>query len=215
MSEARTVLDLLERACAAHAGACALDIPGRAQLTYAELDDRARRVMARVAPFASRDAVIAIALPRDSPWLYASLLGIMRAGAAYVAIDPAFPPKQAAAIVADSGAVALIAEPARASEIADAGGRTEAVSTDSLASQAPSVAPSAAVADALAYVIYTSGTTGKPKGVEIEHASLLNLVAGDMAAFGLGPGDQFHGRRSPGGSLVGGPGGGGGLRRGR
>ncbi len=190
MNEPRTVLDLLERACSVHADACALDIPGRARLTYAELDARARRVAARVAPFASRDAVIAIALPRDSPWLYASIVGIMRAGAAYVAIDPAFPAKQAAAILADSGASALIAEPAREREIAAAGARVEVVSPESLASEPPCAAPSAAIADALAYVIYTSGTTGKPKGVEIEHASLLNLVVGDMTAFGLGPSDR-------------------------
>ncbi|MEY2714540.1 MAG: hypothetical protein RIT24_883, partial [Planctomycetota bacterium] len=121
MTEARTVLDLFDQACALHADACALDIPERSRLTYAELDRWTRQVAAAVAPFAARDAVIAIAVPRDSPWLYASLLGVMRAGAAYVAIDPSFPAKQAAAILADAGAVALIAEPARASEIAGAG----------------------------------------------------------------------------------------------
>ncbi|MEY4118294.1 MAG: hypothetical protein RLZZ116_1622 [Planctomycetota bacterium] len=189
MTEARTVLDLFDRACALHADRCALDVPGRSRLTYSELDRCARQVAAAVAPFAARDAVIAIAIPRDSPWLYASLLGVMRAGAAYVAIDPSFPPKQATAILADSGAVAVIAETSRAGEIAGAG--TRVLQPDAIAREQPSAAPSAAAPHALAYVIYTSGTTGKPKGVEIEHASLLNLVAGDAREFGFGPADRM------------------------
>ena len=190
MTAAQTVIDLFDQACALHADARALDIPGRIRHTYAELDRSARQVSTAVAPFAARDAVIAIAVPRESPWLYASLLGVMRAGAAYVAIDPSFPAKQAAAILADSGAVVLIAEPARAREIALAGANTPVLTPDAIAAETPSNAASAAAADALAYVIYTSGTTGKPKGVEIEHRSLLNLVAGDAAEFGLGPDDR-------------------------
>jgi len=190
MAEARTVLDLFDQACEQHADRCALEIPGRSRLTYADLDRCTRQVAAAVAPLAERDAVIAIAVPRDSPWLYASLLGVMRAGAAYVAIDPSFPAKQAAAILADAGAVAVIAEPARAGEIAGAGATTRVLTPDAIAGERPSAAASAAMPDALAYLIYTSGTTGKPKGVEVEHASLLNLVAGDRREFALGPAER-------------------------
>ncbi|MFN5497323.1 MAG: AMP-binding protein, partial [bacterium] len=100
----RTVLDLFARANAANPDACALDVPGTARISYAELDRRSRRVAARVAACAERDGVIAIALPRTDTWLYATMLGVMRAGAAYVAVDPAFPARQAAAILADAGA---------------------------------------------------------------------------------------------------------------
>jgi non-ribosomal peptide synthetase-like protein len=188
-----TVLDLFDRACAAERDACALDVPGVAQLSYRELDERAQRVATCVAPHAARDAVVAIALPRTDPWLYAAILGVMRSGAAYVAIDPAFPARQAVAILRDAGAVALIANPARAAELAAEGARVALLSPEHIATSnvhnavAVRNAPSP---DDLAYVIYTSGTTGKPKGVEIEHRSLLNLVEGDLAEFGLAAGDR-------------------------
>jgi len=187
---ARTVLDLFDRACAADGGRCALDVPGVARLSYAELDVGARRVAAGVAPYAARDAVIAIALTRTDPWLFAAILGVMRSGAAYVAIDPAFPARQAAAILADAGAAVLIAGPARAAEFAAEGARTPLLTPADLARTAPAEHAHAARPDDLAYVIYTSGTTGKPKGVEIEHRSLLNLVAGDLAEFRLAAGDR-------------------------
>lgn len=207
MAAPATALDLFDRARAAHPQGCALDIPLHSQTTYAELDAMADAVARRVAPLAARDAVIALALPRTDRWLFASMLGVMRAGAAYVAIDPVFPARQAAAILQDAGAVALIAEPARAQAIAaqaadaahprplhiDPAGfaAPEApMEFDGLRSPVGEAAPRRAAADALAYVIYTSGTTGRPKGVEIEHRALLNLVAGDLAEFGLGPHDR-------------------------
>jgi non-ribosomal peptide synthetase component F len=138
-TNARTVLDLFDRACAANPSRCALDIPGEpsVRLTYAELDLLARRVTAAVAPHAARDAVVAVALPRTDPLLYASVLGIMRAGAAYVAIDPAFPARQAAAILSDAGASALVATRSRAQEITDLGAGIALLSPEALASTAP------------------------------------------------------------------------------
>ncbi|MEY3144192.1 MAG: hypothetical protein RLY21_2685 [Planctomycetota bacterium] len=190
-SDARTVLDLFDRACAARPDGCALDVPGVARLSYSELDRRSRQVANSLAARVARDTVVAIALPRSDPWLYAAMLGIMRSGAAYVAIDPAFPARQAAAIVADAGAVALIATPERSAEIAAAGAQIPLLCARDFEACAacPSDLP-APPPDTLAYVIYTSGTTGKPKGVEIEHRSLLNLVAGDMAEFGLAVHDR-------------------------
>ncbi|MFM7260162.1 MAG: amino acid adenylation domain-containing protein, partial [bacterium] len=173
----------------------ALEIPGIATRSYAALESDARRVATAItlclAGRAARDTVVAVALPRTSPWLSAALLGTMRAGAAYVAIDPAFPARQAATILADAGAVALIAENARAQEIlSHAVEAIPALLPDALAESEPSRDLSTPEPGDLAYVIYTSGTTGEPKGVEIEHRSILNLIDGDRAAFGLGPGDR-------------------------
>ncbi len=202
-TDARTVLDLFDRACGANPDACALDVPGVARVSYAELDRLSRRVAARLGSGAARDAVVALALPRSDPWLYAAILGVMRAGAAYVAIDPAFPARQAAAILADAGAIALIATAKRAAALAAEGASIPCIAPEDLVStaaasrdfdiSAPASAPASApvpTPDALAYVIYTSGTTGKPKGVEIEHRSLLNLVAGDLIEFGLAAHDR-------------------------
>ena len=192
----RTVLDLLDRAHRAAPESIALEIPRVATWTYAELDESARRaamaITACLAGRPARDAVVAVALPRTTPWLSASLLGAMRAGTAYVAIDPAFPAKQAAAILANADAVAPIAEDARAAEIlAHAGATIPVLRPDALAASPAGHEFAAPDPDALAYVIYTSGTTGEPKGVEIEHRSILNLIDGDRDAFGLGPGDRI------------------------
>ena len=197
----RTVLGLFDRARDAHPRGCALDIPHHSQTTYAELDAMADAVAARVVsrgePRAASDTVIAIALPRTERWLYASMLGVMRTGAAYVAIDPAFPARQAAAILQDAGAVALIATPERAAEIVahlpDGGAGLDVVAPAGFAAPSAAASPSRRASldpRGLAYVIYTSGTTGRPKGVEIEHRALLNLVAGDLTEFGLGLHDR-------------------------
>ncbi|MCE2881837.1 MAG: amino acid adenylation domain-containing protein [Planctomycetaceae bacterium] len=195
-----TILDLFAEACARHGDLVALDIPpdgarARCTKTYAELDAMAEQVAGLVAASLGarpvRDAVVALALPRTDPWLYAAMLGSMRAGCAYVAIDPAFPARQAAEIVRDAAAVALVAERARADDISMEGGLAPLVTTEDLA-RAPRLQGGGAPAPHdLAYVIYTSGTTGRPKGVEIEHRSILNLVAADMPEFGLGPHDRI------------------------
>jgi non-ribosomal peptide synthetase-like protein len=206
-----TILDLFDRVRVAHGKRTALEIPregGALRVSYDELGAMADLLADLVlgatetrrgtgngsGSLASpaTDTVVALALPRTDPWLYASMLGAMRAGAAYVAIDPAFPARQAADIVADARAVALVARGARAAEI---GALTslpavieppQATSAGALPSaERPPIAP-----DSLAYVIYTSGTTGRPKGVEIEHRSILNLVRGDLAEFGLGIDDR-------------------------
>jgi non-ribosomal peptide synthetase-like protein len=220
MSSARTVLELFDRVAQHAPLAIALEIPGSCSWTYAELDRNATFVAESITQLlASRqshqvadDPVVAVALSRRDPWLFASLLGVMRAGAAYVAIDPLFPAKQAASILADANALALIADNARAAEImADLvpnapqhatvvhlttqrlqqdGTRATALADRSRDPSLLRPSLSRPSPNALAYVIYTSGTTGKPKGVEIEHRSLLNLVESDLFAFALGASDR-------------------------
>ncbi|MFZ9880854.1 MAG: amino acid adenylation domain-containing protein, partial [Phycisphaerales bacterium] len=199
MNAPTTILDLFAEARARHAEALALDIPPddtrpRRTRTYAELDAMAAQVAslvrATLGARPARDAVVALALPRTDPWLYAAMLGSMRAGCAYVAIDPAFPARQAAEIVRDAAAVMIVAERPRADEIAGEGGLAPPVTSEDL-SRAPRLGDADAPAPHdLAYVIYTSGTTGRPKGVEIEHRSILNLVAADIPEYGLGPHDR-------------------------
>ena len=201
-AEHATILDLFARTCTRSPDAVALEIPpadGRARVTlsYSELDRMSRAVATLLAPHAARDAVVALALPRTDARLYAAILGAMRAGCAYSAIDPVFPARQAADILRDANAVALIADHARATEIL-AGANRDAIqcphiapdAIDRAAAHAERFAQRVLGADSLAYVIYTSGTTGKPKGVEITHRSILNLVRGDLAEFGLHEGDR-------------------------
>jgi non-ribosomal peptide synthetase-like protein len=199
--QAVTVLDLFDAACAAHGDRVALEVPpgaarARVAWTYRELAAMAEGFRIAVARHAARDAVVVLAMPRTDPRLYAAMLGVMRAGCAYCAVDPKFPERQAAEVVRDARACAIIGPPDRVRAIAAAGGEAAWIDPGSVRPAQPGagggqrVAPVAIEPDSLAYVIYTSGTTGKPKGVEVEHRSLANLVAGDVDEFGLGPHDR-------------------------
>ncbi len=153
--------------------------PDRVKVSYAEVDTAADELAARLRPLISGECIVAIHLPRKSPDLYIAQLAVLKAGAAFTCIDPAFPPERAAEILDDSGAVALLRPGGE-------GGKTEIAALGEVQAAAGHTATSTS----LAYVIYTSGTTGRPKGVMIEHGSIINLVASDVAHFGLGPQDR-------------------------
>ncbi|WP_241780861.1 AMP-binding protein, partial [Streptomyces wadayamensis] len=105
------------------------------------------------------------------------LLGIMKTGAAYLPLDPAYPADRLTYMLEDSGARLLITHhhthPAPADTLViDLDAERETLA------QQPTTTPSTTVTpDDLAYVIYTSGSTGRPKGVAIEHHTVLHLLA--------------------------------------
>ena len=179
--------------------------PHRAQLPYAALLARAQLLAARIAPVAADDAVVAILLGRDTVELYVAQLAVLLAGAAFTCLDPAFPDDHLRGVVADARPVALLTT-AAGRERLQAAGITLPVCVDPTTSDDAVIvparstdgAPTTAGADAaLAYVIYTSGTTGKPKGVQIEHRAIVNLVEGDRAYFGLTSADRVAQCSSP------------------
>ena len=144
-----------------------------------------------------RDAIAAILLPRDSERIYSAQLGVLRAGGAFASIDPSFPDGRIREILEDSQAAALVTDRAGAARARSArfAGRIllAADLLDALADAAPGVPPKALPCPdphSLAYVIYTSGTTGRPKGVMIEHRSIVNLVSSDLAELRLTPEDR-------------------------
>ena len=173
-------------------GRTAVDVPPgqgrpvRRTVTYAEMARQADAVAGVLDGLAGRDAIVAILLPRTSERLYSSQLGVLQAGGAYASIDTAFPDGRVREILQDSAAVALLTDhagAARARSI-DYPGRIL------LAEELPDAKPvESGPADpaSLAYVIYTSGTTGRPKGVMIDHRSIVNLVACDLAEYRLPP----------------------------
>jgi amino acid adenylation domain-containing protein len=130
-----------------------------------------------------RDECVAVIVPR-SPELVVAIHGIMRAGAAYLPIDPDCPPQRIHTLIEDSSAHVLVAG-AEYAELADelGIGRIE----PSTAGGGP-FEPVASPAD-LAYVIYTSGSTGRPKGVEVEHRSVVNRLQWMQRRYALGPDD--------------------------
>ena len=172
--------------------------PGRDQrhtATYAELAARAHTLAALLRPRLTRDAIVALHLCRDTPDLYAAQLAVLLAGGAWTCIDPTFPDDQVQAILDDAAPAAVLADAAGVARLQRLHPGTDLlVDTAAYLATAPAAAPLAAApwqdAQSLAYLIYTSGTTGKPKGVMIQQAGITSLVMGDLAEFGLGPGDR-------------------------
>nr|WP_239543435.1 amino acid adenylation domain-containing protein [Micromonospora terminaliae] len=141
-------------------------------LSYRELDEAANR-LARVLlrRGVSREDRVGVCLPR-TPDLVVALLAVFKAGAAYVPLDPAYPPERVAFMTADSGVRLVLTRSGLAGRFPDT-----AVPVDRLDPVEDATDPAAPVTPAnLAYVIYTSGSTGRPKGVAIEHRSASVLM---------------------------------------
>jgi amino acid adenylation domain-containing protein len=129
-----------------------------------------------------------------SPELVVGALAIMRAGAAYVAIDPAYPDERVNWMLEDSGSAAVIADAVNAPRLAG----PPVIRVDEPAT-APAGGPLPELSDAdLAYVVYTSGSTGTPKGVMVGHDNLVNLIEWHCARFGLTADDRCTQVASPG-----------------
>ncbi|WP_285588392.1 amino acid adenylation domain-containing protein [Herbidospora sp. NBRC 101105] len=147
----------------------AVAVVGEHRLTYRELVEQADAVAGRLRRAGVRPGdLVAISAAR-SERLVAGVLGIWRAGAAYLPLDPAYPAERLGYVLADSGASALLADAG-----SDLSGPVR-VALDGSASGEES-APASGLLGERAYVIYTSGSTGRPKGVEVGHAALTNLL---------------------------------------
>ena len=173
--------------------------PTRQQRTYAQLRDDARRVAAQLQPFAAADAIVAILLERDTCWLYAAQLGAGLAGCAYVGLEASFPDDHLRYVLGDAEARVVVTDAKGAQRLANLLPDLVRICVEHLPADpaTPLPPPPWLGPDSLAYVIYTSGTTGRPKGVMIEHGSIVALVAADLAEFGLGPGDRIAQGSSP------------------
>ncbi len=160
---------------------------GGCALSFGELAAAADRVAHRLHGLGvGREAVVAVLAGR-TPEMIAALLGVLEAGAAYLPLDPAYPPDRLAFMLADSRAAALLAEPE--AYLGFALGGTPVVWLEAEAAEPPPAAgafpPAPVEEEGLAYVIYTSGSTGRPKGVAVPHRGLANLVAWHGSAYGV------------------------------
>ncbi|HEX8242472.1 MAG TPA: AMP-binding protein, partial [Longimicrobium sp.] len=169
-------------------GAVAVAFEGE-RLTYAELDARANRIAHHLlARGAAPGGLVGLCVERSLETV-AGILGILKAGAAYLPLDPAYPDERIAHMLADSGA-RLVLTTAELALRAAGDGITpillEEIGDGAIADPAISVDP-----DSLAYVIYTSGSTGRPKGVQVTHANVLRLFAATDAWFGFGADDVW------------------------
>ena len=150
----------------------------RSTLTYAELNLRANQIAHTLQSYGvGPDVVVAVRMERSLE-LLTCLLGIMKAGGAYLPLDTGLPMKRVSLMLETSGAALLVASRAFAKTIPDH--RVRVIDLDSerknIARQSQNNPRPGAKPGDLAYVIYTSGSTGKPKGVEIEHRALVNCL---------------------------------------
>jgi amino acid adenylation domain-containing protein len=162
------------------------------QLSYGELERRSNR-LAHHLRSRGVGAEVRVALCTDrTPERVTAIVAVLKAGGAYLSLDPAYPRERLALLLTDAGAPVLLTDAQgalslptnRAAVIRLDGGWGE-VQGEEEGAPSPPLDPSN-----LAYVVYTSGSTGRPKGVGIPHAGLLNLVLWYQDCFDLRPGDR-------------------------
>jgi amino acid adenylation domain-containing protein len=168
-------------------------------LTYAGLNRRANQLAHYLqAHGAGPEAAIVICAERSLDMVVGEL-AILKAGAAYVPLDPAAPPSRITAMVDDSRSPLLLTQRHLAGRLADC--RAQIICLDEpseeIQNQSDENPRSDVSLENLAYVIYTSGSTGTPKGVTITHKALLNLVAWHHAAYAITPADRATQLASP------------------
>ncbi|WP_309241020.1 non-ribosomal peptide synthetase [Nocardia sp. BSTN01] len=186
-----TLPELLSARVAAQPDAIAVS-DGTTQLTYAELDRRATRLAARLAAHGARpETLVAVALPRSVD-LIVGLLAVVRAGAGYLPLDTANPPRRLRFIIDDAHPVVILTSADIAAQVPRCA--TPIVSIDDAETEfdaGSARAPVAARPDNLAYVIYTSGSTGTPKGVAVTHRDAVTLLTHAAERFDVHPGDVW------------------------
>lgn len=154
------------------------------ELTFRELHERSDALAARLQELGiETDVPVAVSMERSAE-LVVALVAVLRAGGAYVPVDPVYPAERRAFMLSDSEAPVVLTQEHLVPDLPDSGGTVLAV--DSLwpgltgGSPEPSGTPSS-----LAYIIYTSGSTGRPKGVMLEHRSVVNRLLWTQEHFGL------------------------------
>lgn len=156
------------------------------RITYKELNERANQIAHHlIRRGVGAGSLVGVCLPRNVEML-ASLLAALKAGAAYVALDPEYPVERLSFILNDANIEAIITDKPRRHLLADL--PIEAVSVDEHWSEisresSDNLLKTVTGAD-LAYVLYTSGSTGVPKGVGIEHRNTINFISWALREFG-------------------------------
>ena len=179
LSSIQTIGDLFERQVRRTPRAAAVTFSERDH-SYAELDCAATAIARSVAARISGPAPLVGICVNRSFEMIACLIGIMKAGAAYLPLDPGLPEARLHQIVAEANPVLVVAPAELASRLEAAEVPLLRLDEVAWSAQEPGTggpAKSGLGAQSLAYVLYTSGSTGPPKGVEVTHGSVLNLLA--------------------------------------
>ncbi|MCP4148458.1 MAG: amino acid adenylation domain-containing protein, partial [bacterium] len=182
----KTIQQLFEHQVAAKPGKTALyyETPGEAgsngcgEMTYGELEEKANRLARKLQAEGVKpgdEKVVAIMTGR-TPHVIAGMLAILKAGAAYMPIDPRYPPDRVEYLLEDSGAGLLLAEPKDTTKLENPERYVRIIDPAEERDYAPEPPGETSTPGQLAYIMYTSGSTGRPKGIMVEQRNVVRLV---------------------------------------
>ncbi|MET9300169.1 amino acid adenylation domain-containing protein [Micromonospora aurantiaca] len=186
---AETLHGPIEERAAATPDAVAVTIDGHSR-TYAELNAQANRVAHRLrAAGVGPETLVGVCAER-SVELVAGLLGVLKAGGAYLPLDPEYPADRLAFMVGDADAPVVLVQSHLRDVLPDTGATVLELDDATVWAGQPETDPTpAAGPENLAYVIYTSGSTGRPKGVPNTHRGIVNRLDWMQKTYGLGADD--------------------------
>ncbi|MFJ5517260.1 amino acid adenylation domain-containing protein [Streptomyces griseoluteus] len=156
-------------------------------VTYGELDARSDRLAHTLRGRGVGPGTVVALVAERSPEMMTGLLAVLKAGGAYLPVDPSYPQARIDFLLADSGARLALVQARFAALLGD----TPALDLEDAAAYTDADGPAGPAGGAgdVAYVIYTSGSTGRPKGVQVEHRSAVNRLAWMQNAYPLGADD--------------------------
>jgi amino acid adenylation domain-containing protein len=162
----------------------------REMLTYAELNRRGNRVAHRLRRLGvGTDSIVGIWAERSVEFV-AGVLGVLKAGGAYMPLDPGLPADRVSAILRGSGISVLLARDGRPATLPPFDGEVVALRDLSGPPEDARNPEPWATPESLVYVLFTSGSTGTPKGVLIPHQALANFAETTRRLYGIGPDDR-------------------------
>ncbi|MCZ7475101.1 non-ribosomal peptide synthetase/MFS transporter [Micromonospora sp. WMMC273] len=186
---AETLHGPIEERAAATPDAVAVTIDGHRR-TYAELNAQANRVAHRLRVAGVGPETLVGVCAERSVELVAGLLGVLKAGGAYLPLDPEYPADRLAFMVGDADAPVVLVQSHLRDVLPDTGATVLELDDATVWSGQPETDPTpAAGPENLAYVIYTSGSTGRPKGVPNTHRGIVNRLDWMQKTYGLGADD--------------------------
>ena len=184
--------ELFEAQAARTPDAVALVFEGET-MSYAELNRRANQLAHTLqARGVGPETLVGLCVERSFEMIV-GILGVLKAGGAYLPLDPTFPPERLGYMLNDAGVRLVLTQAHLVKRLPEHNAGILRLDADweEIARASGANPQSGAAPGNLAYVIYTSGSTGRPKGVLLAHRGLVNLIPAYCARFGLKPGVRF------------------------